>query len=247
MRKILKNIYGETVVFRSGRASNYDFDIKEKLAYADIAIYFHEKHEIIVIWNIKYRRGNGSKSHNLSIEQNLNYAKITDGFIDCMYKTFKNDKGSLVYEKVLIMSLSTFRKNIYFLGELIEFDPEDKGFPDVLEPSMKIRGKHTTSTWNRDVNFRKKVLAVYHSKCAICRCEEEKLLEAAHIKPVCEGGTDDVNNGICLCANHHKMLDNGLIKIDYTHMKLSYVSKSVMHMSWYSEFLGRFNGEIIRG
>jgi putative restriction endonuclease len=36
-------------------------------------------------------------------------------------------------------------------------------------------------------------------------------LEAAHIKWRQARGPDEVSNGICLCALHHKMLDKGAI------------------------------------
>ena len=42
-----------------------------------------------------------------------------------------------------------------------------------------------------------------------------ELIEAAHIIPHSdERGTDEVNNGICLCRLHHGAYDNSLIFID---------------------------------
>ena len=45
-----------------------------------------------------------------------------------------------------------------------------------------------------------------------------KYAEAAHIKPLEKDGDDKENNIICLCPNHHTMLDYGSISIndDYT-------------------------------
>ena len=64
-------------------------------------------------------------------------------------------------------------------------------------------------------------------KCAFCGCEIPELVQGAHIWPVADikrmGGISleqklqyatDGNNGIWLCENHHKMLDEGIITID---------------------------------
>lgn len=64
-------------------------------------------------------------------------------------------------------------------------------------------------------------------KCALCECEIPELIEGAHIWPVSDikrkSALDigeklkyatDGENGIWLCENHHKMLDEDLIKID---------------------------------
>ena len=48
----------------------------------------------------------------------------------------------------------------------------------------------------------------------MCGITVEEVLQAAHIKAVKDGGNDDVENGIVLCANHHLMYDSGLFKFD---------------------------------
>lgn len=60
----------------------------------------------------------------------------------------------------------------------------------------------------------KKCIYERDQKCKICCSTNSDCLEAAHIKPYskCESLNDkyDINNGITLCANHHKLLDNGM-------------------------------------
>ena len=64
-------------------------------------------------------------------------------------------------------------------------------------------------------------------KCALCGCEIPELIQGAHIWPVAsikhEAGISleqkiayaiDGNNGLWLCENHHKMLDEDIISID---------------------------------
>jgi putative restriction endonuclease len=64
--------------------------------------------------------------------------------------------------------------------------------------------------------FRRVLLKTYSGKCCICGLSIEELLEAAHIKPYQECTADEkisVNNGLLLCANHHKLFDNEILKI----------------------------------
>ena len=70
----------------------------------------------------------------------------------------------------------------------------------------------------RDARFRQNVLAAYGNRCAVSGMQLD-LVDAAHIIPVDhERGTDELKNGICLSALHHRAFDNGLIAIkrDYS-------------------------------
>ena len=63
-------------------------------------------------------------------------------------------------------------------------------------------------------DFRKKILGAYSNRCCFCDLQLN-ITEAAHILPVSEkGSSDEVINGICLCPNHHKVYDNGLLYIN---------------------------------
>jgi len=65
----------------------------------------------------------------------------------------------------------------------------------------------------RDVSFRERILNVYNDRCAICGIQMD-MLEACHIIPVEDNGTDEIINGVALCPNHHKAFDSGLILIN---------------------------------
>lgn len=65
----------------------------------------------------------------------------------------------------------------------------------------------------RDTSFRDRVLDVYKDKCAICGIQMN-MVEACHIIPVGNDGTDEIVNGIALCHNHHKSFDSGLIVVN---------------------------------
>ena len=69
----------------------------------------------------------------------------------------------------------------------------------------------------RDVQFRRKVLRAYENRCAVCGVQL-RLLDAAHVLPVDQpGSTDDTNNGVALCALHHRAYDRALIAFDPTY------------------------------
>lgn len=67
---------------------------------------------------------------------------------------------------------------------------------------------------NRDPAFRAKILNAYEFRCAVCgygvRMQHTSVgLEAAHIRWHQYGGPDITENGIALCALHHKLFDLG--------------------------------------
>ena len=63
-------------------------------------------------------------------------------------------------------------------------------------------------------NFREKVLAAYHTQCALCQLRHIELLDAAHIIPDNEpDSTPTVDNGIALCKLHHAAFDSFFIGI----------------------------------
>lgn len=65
----------------------------------------------------------------------------------------------------------------------------------------------------RASGFARRVLAAYSHRCAMCRIQL-RLIDAAHIVPVEEQGTDEVRNGVALCALHHRAYDAALVTFD---------------------------------
>ncbi len=64
--------------------------------------------------------------------------------------------------------------------------------------------------------FRAAVLKAYEYKCAICQLGFHEALDAAHIIPWVSQHRSlraDPRNGICLCANHHRLFDAGWLSI----------------------------------
>ena len=87
------------------------------------------------------------------------------------------------------------------------FDPERQRIPNL------------GSRWFRDRAFRSAVLNAYDRRCALTGLQlinggGRAEAEAAHIRPVAEGGQDTISNGIALSGTVHWMFDRGLISLD---------------------------------
>jgi len=79
----------------------------------------------------------------------------------------------------------------------------------------EIRPKSTAEVRTRpgQSRFRFLVFQRYGQECAVCGISVPELLEAVHIRPVSQRGSDDPRNGLVLCANHHKAFDAHLFLI----------------------------------
>ncbi|THA59607.1 restriction endonuclease [Streptomyces sp. A0958] len=74
----------------------------------------------------------------------------------------------------------------------------------------------------RDRRMRELVLTAYEYRCAFCGYDGRigavpVGLEAAHVRWWAFGGPDDVENGLCLCSLHHKLLDKGVLGVGEGH------------------------------
>ena len=68
----------------------------------------------------------------------------------------------------------------------------------------------------RDPRMRERVLTAYEYRCAFCGYDGRigtvpVGLEAAHVRWWAFDGPDEVDNGLCLCALHHKLFDMGVL------------------------------------
>ena len=85
-----------------------------------------------------------------------------------------------------------------------------------------FKGKTKTSIRrsNNQQLFNSNVFKYYDAKCAVCDLEYS--LDAAHIIPVSNKGTDHKRNGLILCKNHHKAFDDNFFKINPKTMKIEF-------------------------
>ena len=118
--------------------------------------------------------------------------------------------GFLVYRFKLIKLDSTLPPNKLTKIDLITF-PTGSDTPR--------RAITTTQRIIRDSVLGKRIKKLYNFKCQVCSLEIKTdagmYAEAAHIKPVGKphNGPDKPENLLCLCPNHHLMLDKGVYMI----------------------------------
>lgn len=97
--------------------------------------------------------------------------------------------------------------------------------------------------------FRPAVLNAYDSRCAVSgiglvhelsQGELRYEVEAAHVKPVANGGADLIANGIALCRTVHWAFDNGMVWIDNSFsVNVSRKAEGNNRNEWLREFDGR--------
>jgi putative restriction endonuclease len=95
-------------------------------------------------------------------------------------------------------------------------EPDPVPLEDPLERRYAVR---ETRVRLHQARFRGRVVPAYSSQCAICTLKELRLLDAAHILADLEaGGESTVQNGLSLCAIHHRAFDQNLVGVspDYT-------------------------------
>lgn len=128
----------------------------------------------------------------------------------------------------------------------------DNHFPDTIhEDILNSVGLDFDKKLNklRDPHFRRRILIAYEYRCAVCgfnvRLGDNLIaVEAAHIKWHQAGGPDSVENGIALCAIHHKLFDRGVFTI--TPSRKILVAEQAHGTIGFDEWLMRFHGKDLR-
>jgi putative restriction endonuclease len=92
----------------------------------------------------------------------------------------------------------------------------DAGLEDATE--APIRRAYATRLVRRrlfQAEFRRRVVAAYAGRCALCRLRHRALLDAAHITPDADAsGEPLVSNGLALCKLHHAAFDQFFFTVD---------------------------------
>ncbi len=102
--------------------------------------------------------------------------------------------------------------------EATRYDKQPSGFSDGAEPFVRPVLERLTRRPYRDVAFRRKVRAAYGYRCAMSGLQLRNgggrpEVQAAHIRPVEQDGSDSVRNGLALSGTLHWMFDRGLISV----------------------------------
>ena len=128
----------------------------------------------------------------------------------------------------------------------------DKHFPETIHEDILAAvglDLETGVSKGRDPKFRDRILRAYEYSCAVCgfnvRLGNNLIaVEAAHIKWHQAGGPDIEENGIALCAMHHKLFDRGVFTINDS--KEFLVAEDANGTNGFQEWLIRYHGQPIR-
>ena len=144
--------------------------------------------------------------------------------------------------------LKNDRKLVRYLAKLVL----DQYFDDTLQQDILARVGleiEEDAKLARSPDFRDRVLRAYEYRCAICgfnvRLGDTLIaVEAAHIKWHCYGGPDYEENGIALCALHHKLFDKGVFTLNES--LVLQVAENAHGTCGFDEWLMRYHDRPIR-
>lgn len=105
------------------------------------------------------------------------------------------------------------------LGERAGAEPRPEGFAEEQAVFERPMIERLTNRPFRDAAFSSAIKVAYANTCAftglkIINGGGRSEVQAAHIRPVSDRGTDSVRNGLALCGTVHWMFDRGLLSLD---------------------------------
>ncbi|MBI4560873.1 MAG: HNH endonuclease, partial [Candidatus Rokubacteria bacterium] len=88
--------------------------------------------------------------------------------------------------------------------------------------------------------FRVLVTDIYQRQCAVTREKALPVLEAAHIRPVSEGGAHRIDNGLLLRTDVHALFDRGYVTVtpDYAFRVSRRLKADFENGEYYYQFQG---------
>ena len=107
---------------------------------------------------------------------------------------------------------------------------------ELIDSSKSKRKQLTQKERKGQAAFRRDILKLYENSCAVTEISQKEVLEAAHIQGYVNEESNNVQNGICLRVDIHKLFDNGLISIgnDY-----KVIISSMLKSTEYEKFNGK--------
>lgn len=141
---------------------------------------------------------------------------------------------------------------------LVESHFPDTITPDLLsavglDPATVLHAADTVpdltgvSKRRRDPSWRESIIQAWDRQCAFCGFDGQLQgatvgIDAAHVRWFALDGPDDPDNGLALCALHHKLFDHGVLGVDLDlsiHVSAIYSSRTDAGRAIY-DLHGRF-------
>ena len=214
---------------------------KEYMSEIDLLIKYNTMDKVFLVWNtIPHQFRHAGKTVTFCLMKKIQTKENTYRFVSHHLSGTNGSDGT--EETVAIISpgaLYDFCVNIEdFLG-IGKTDWQEE------EKETYIRLIDTVHRLRRNPEFRQKVLDKNGCQCAVCGERDRAALEAAHIVAVKDGGSDEVENGICLCATHHKLYDAGKLDIDLKEKVFHFTEQEPSKTYWWDEAKKRGNRLLI--
>ena len=178
----------------------------------------------------KYGRDNGVENLSQLISRTDKYkakhAKkdlIADPVIGCILlkdpefydnENFKTDRSEGIDFPKQVVKLKYFRKKEKTAHKEKEREIKVNKAFELVDSSKSKRKQLTQKERKGQAGFRRDILKIYDNSCSITGIKQKEVLEAAHIQGYVNEESNNVQNGICLRVDIHKLFDNGLITID---------------------------------
>ncbi|MDR6938197.1 HNH endonuclease [Luteibacter sp. 3190] len=180
-----------------------------------------EELEVFAAFDFRFHSVRLGASPSIQIGRNALEAAARNGFAPY---TRGNGEITVAVRWDLLAAYVSQLKELHDFGDGVEdfralehISDNPENLAPALSPSIsapRSRVLVQTARLLRDAGFRDRVLAAYGHACAFCGVQLE-LLDAAHIVPVNhDASSDEVSNGIALCALHHRSYDRSLITFD---------------------------------
>ena len=127
---------------------------------------------------------------------------------------FKTDKEEGINFPNQVVKLKYFNKREKIIRkEKVKTIKVSKTF-QLIDSSKTKRKQLTQKERKGQAGFRRDILDIYDNSCSVTGIKQKEVLEAAHIQGYVNEESNNVQNGICLRVDIHKLFDNGLITID---------------------------------
>ncbi len=179
-----------------------------------IIIGWSEQHRVFIGWDPTIHDGRDSYSPSLQVREEVMNRAAERGFA----------AGTRASGDVVVafrpQLLAAYCLNVRELHESQESASEWTTPTRDAVPTSPEAEEHVRSTVERRLklafrawDFSHRIRTAYQHRCAICGLGLD-LIEGAHIVPVAwPGSSDETDNGLALCRNHHAAYDRGIISV----------------------------------
>lgn len=137
-------------------------------------------------------------------------------FLDELFNV--QEIGKLTHDTIFSKNQATVNRAIQTI--------EHSELPSIVE---RLRVRAEVFVRKGQPLFRAKTLEAFHSRCLLTNECVPMVLEAAHIVPVKHGGSDELDNSLCLRVDVHRLFDSGQLRLkaDGTIAMSSLIANSV--------------------